>query len=136
MKVKLLIIDDEKSITNSLERYFKLLDYDVTSSNSPLEALEMIKEENFSIVISDISMPDMDGVELLKKIKKYNGMIQVIMMTGVVTIENILGCLTNGANDCFLKPLDMESLKKAVDDATAKLLKWENIIKSMVRQKG
>ncbi len=136
MNVKILIVDDEKSITDSLVRYFRLLDYDVESSNSPIEALEKIQNENYMIVVSDIMMPEMSGIEMLKKIKKSNGMIQVIMMTGVVTIENVLGCLSNGANDLFLKPLnELESIKNAVDEATAKLEKWESIIKTMVTRK-
>lgn len=136
MNVKILIVDDEKSITDSLVRYFKLLDYDVDATNSPIDALEKITKENYKVVVSDIMMPEMSGIEMLKKIKKYDGMIQVIMMTGVVTIENVLGCLSNGANDLFLKPLDeLESIKNAVDDATAKLEKWESIIKTMVTRK-
>ncbi|VAX15886.1 hypothetical protein MNBD_NITROSPINAE02-1270 [hydrothermal vent metagenome] len=136
MNVKILIVDDEKSITDSLIRYFRLLDYDVEASNSPVDALEKIQKENYMIVVSDIMMPEMSGIEMLKKIKKFNGMIQVIMMTGVVTIENVLGCLSNGANDLFLKPLEeLESIKNAVDDATTKLEKWESIIKTMVTRK-
>lgn len=136
MEIKILIVDDEESISKSLARYFKMEDYKVESTTSPIKALEMIHKENYMIVISDIMMPEMNGVEMLKKIKEFNGMIQVIMMTGVVTIENVLGCLRNGANDIFLKPLDdLSSMKKSVDGSIAKLEKWENIIKSMVHRK-
>ncbi len=136
MEIKILIVDDEESISKSLARYFKMEDYKVESTTSPIKALEMIHKENYMIVISDIMMPEMNGVEMLKKIKEFNGMIQVIMMTGVVTIENVLGCLRNGANDIFLKPLDdLSSMKESVDGSIAKLEKWENIIKSMVRRK-
>jgi len=136
MNIKLLIVDDESSITSSLTRYFELMDYNVKGVNSPLEALETIHRENYMVVISDIMMPEMNGIEMLKKIKKFNGMIQVIMMTGVVTIENVLSCLQNGANDCFLKPLDnLEDMKKAVDESMSKLEKWESLIKDMVHRK-
>lgn len=136
MEVKLLIVDDETGITDSLSRYFKLLDYDVTTSNNPLKAMDMICKENYMVVISDIMMPEISGIELLKRIKKYNGMIQVIMMTGVLTIDNVLACLSNGANECFLKPLDnLDVVKQAVDDAVAKLNRWENMIKNMVSGK-
>lgn len=136
MHFKILIVDDETGITDSLSKYFRMLDYDVATSNNPEEAMQMITDENYMIVISDIMMPQMSGIELLKRIKKYNGMIQVIMMTGVVTIENVLACLSNGANECLLKPLeDLETVKETVDDATAKLDRWQNLIKSMVKRK-
>jgi DNA-binding NtrC family response regulator len=136
MDAKILIVDDEEGITNSLVRYFRMLDYKVDGVNSPVKALEMIHNENYMIVISDIMMPEMSGIEMLKRIKDFNGMIQVIMMTGVVTIENVLSCLRYGANDCYLKPLeDLSVIKEAVDSASFKLNKWENLIKQMIHRK-
>ncbi len=137
MEAKILIVDDEIGITDSLTRYFRLMGYNVDSSNDPQEALNLVLKENYMIVISDIMMPGMSGIELLKKIKKYNGMIQVIMMTGVVTIENVLSCLGAGANECMLKPLDnLEKIKCAVDEAIAKLTRWEELIKTMIKRKA
>ncbi|MBI4667251.1 MAG: response regulator [Nitrospinae bacterium] len=136
METKILIVDDEEGITNSLTRYFKMNEYHVDSVNSPREALRMIQNENYMVIVSDIMMPEMNGIELLRKIKEFNGMIQVIMMTGVVSIENVLTCLRYGANDCFLKPLDdLSIMRKAVDEAVAKLAKWEALIKQMVCRK-
>jgi len=136
METKILVVDDEDGITSSLVRYFSLMGYDVSSANRAETALEMIYRENYMVVISDIMMPGMSGTELLVRVKQYNGMIQVIMMTGVVTIENVLKCLRHGANECFLKPLDdLESMKKAVDEAIDKLNKWERLIKTMVHRK-
>ena len=87
-------------------------------TNDPYTALKMIHEGNYLIVISDIAMPGMTGIELLSRIKEYNGMIQVIMVTGYVTLDNILTCLRLGADDCFLKPLaDLDNLKESVDEA-------------------
>ena len=137
MEIKILVVDDETGITNSLVRYFSLMGYDVAETNDPQEALEMIYRDNYMIVISDIMMPGMSGTELLVKVKQYNGMIQVIMMTGVVTIENVLKCLRHGANECFLKPLDdLDAVKSSVDEAIDKLNKWESLIKNMVKRKG
>lgn len=136
METKILIVDDEEGITNSLVRYFRMHDYNVDGVNSPVKALEMIHNENYMIVISDIMMPEMSGIEMLRRIKDFNGMIQVIMMTGVVTIENVLSCLRYGANDCYLKPLDdLSVIKDAVDSASSKLNKWENLIKQMIHRK-
>ncbi len=129
-------MDDEEGITSSLTRYFEMHGYDVSSANSPVKALSMIQEDNYMVVISDIMMPEISGIELLSSIKKFNGMIQVIMITGVVTIENVLNCLQSGANDCYLKPIDdLEILKDAVDRAIARLTRWEDLIGSMVKRR-
>lgn len=136
MEVKLLIVDDEQSIAESLAKYFRLHEYEVGVAHNAEEALKKIFEENYMVVVSDIMMPGMSGIELLKRIKKYNGMIQVLMMTGVVTIENVLACLRNGANECYLKPLgDLEMVRAGVDEAAGKLTRWENLIRNMVKRK-
>ncbi len=131
-QIKILVVDDEKEITEALRRYFTFAGYTVAVANDPYTALRMIHEENFLIVISDIAMPGMSGVELLSRVKAYNGMIQVIMITGYVTLENILSCLRLGADDCFLKPLtDMTALEAAVAEAVAKLRKWSRLMFSI-----
>lgn len=137
MKYKVLVVDDEESIVNALTRYLTLYDYDVVGVTSPEEALALVRKENIMVVISDIMMPHMSGIELLAAIKEFNGMVQVIMCTGVVKIENVLECLRLGANHCFLKPLDdLSQIKDAVDDATGRLVRWEELIRSMVKRKG
>jgi DNA-binding NtrC family response regulator len=126
---RLLIVDDEEAITKSLGRYFRLEGYDVLTSNSPYEALRLVHRENVMVVISDIAMPGMTGVELLRRVKEHNGMVQVIMVTGYVTLDNILTCLRLGADDCFIKPLtDLEQVRTAVDQALEKLRKWHRLM--------
>lgn len=133
---KILIVDDEKDITTTLKRYFSFEGYRVDITNDPYTALKMIHDDNYLIVISDIAMPGMTGIELLSRIKEYNGMIQVIMITGFVTLDNVLTCLRLGADDCFLKPLnDLNDLKTAVDEALAKLAKWKELMASMARNR-
>ncbi len=132
--IKILVVDDEREITEALRRYFTFEGYAVDVANDPYTALKMINQGNYLIVISDISMPGMTGVELLRRIKAHNGMIQVIMITGYVTLENILTCLRLGADDCFLKPLtDMDLLLQAVNEALAKLNKWSQLMLDVSR---
>lgn len=133
-KMPILIVDDEKAITATLSRYFTLEGYEVLTANDPYSALQIIHQENILVVISDIAMPGMSGVELLQRIKQYNGMIQVIMITGYVTLDNILTCLRLGADDCFIKPLpDLVVLKKSVDEAIRKLRKWHDLMLEITR---
>lgn len=136
-KIKILIVDDEVDITTTLKRYFVFEGFDVDVTNDPYSALKMIHNNNYLLVISDIAMPGMDGIELLRRIKEYNGMIQVVMITGFVTLDNILNCLRLGADDCFLKPLrDLDDLKKAVDDCTVKLNKWRRLMVDIAHNKS
>lgn len=136
MYPKILIVDDEKAITDTLSRFFEFEGYHVMTVNDPYSALKVINRENIFIVISDISMPGMSGVDLLQRIKQHNGMIQVIMITGFVTLDNILACLRRGADECFLKPFsDLSQLKRAVDDAMAKLKRWQDLMLEISRNR-
>ena len=137
MKIKILVVDDEPEITESLVRILRLEGYEADGVTNPITALEMVKKDNYLVVISDIQMPEMRGTEMLRKIKEYNGMIQVIIITGYITIDNILTCLRRGANDCFFKPLkDKDELLNAVKVATGKLERWEQVISQMVKMKA
>lgn len=136
IRPRLLIVDDEKAITDTLARFFEFEGYSVITVNDPYSALKAVSRESVFVVISDIAMPGMSGVELLKRIKQYNGMIQVIMITGFVTLENILTCLRYGADECYLKPLsDLGVLKRAVDEALAKLRRWQDLMLEISRNR-
>jgi len=126
---KILVIDDEEEIVNMIVRYFKIEGYEIHGVIDPFKALELIKKGNYKVVILDIVMPKLSGVDVLKRIKRIDGIIQIIMITGYVTMQNIVSSLSRGANDCMFKPFkDMKELKKAVDDSIHKLRRWHNVI--------
>lgn len=132
MKIKILIVDDEVQITQMLENYFSLEGYEVASANDPLVALQMIEKENYNIVITDIKMPNMNGLDLLKEIKKYNGLIQVIVITGYVTMDNILAAFRRGAVNCFFKPFEnLDMLKHEVQLAVTRLARVQEVLKKL-----
>ena len=136
-KYKVLIVDDSTSILKALARAFAETPYDVTTCNDPVKSYEMIEDEHFDIVISDIMMPELDGLSLLRKIKNYNGTIQVIMITGYITINNTLNAFRYGANDIFFKPFkNMRDLIDAVDAAARKLNRINEILKVLASEKG
>ncbi|MFN0118484.1 MAG: response regulator [Elusimicrobiota bacterium] len=133
--IKILIVDDEKETTDMLVRYFKLENYDATACNTPIEALNLIKNDNFLVCILDIQMPEMNGIDLLKKIKQINGMTGVIMMSDHASTENILTCLRRGAETCFLKPIsDLSELKKIVDTLIKRFKTWQKLIQKLTNQ--
>ncbi|HIJ79979.1 MAG: response regulator [Desulfobulbaceae bacterium] len=135
-KYKLLIVDDSKSILHTLGRVFADTPYDVTTIDNPVKAYDKIENEHFDIVISDIMMPELDGLSLLRKIKDFNGTIQVIMITGYLTINNTINAFRYGANDIYFKPFDdMDELVKAVDAAASKLDRINEILKMLASEK-
>jgi CheY-like chemotaxis protein len=132
VKIQLLIVDDEPLITEQLSRHFRYLGYEVDTASDGVEAMEKLKHHNFQIVISDVLMPRMDGVELLKAIKAYDGGTHVIMITGRVTMENILASRRRGADTVLFKPLDnLDELVAAVEAAVTDLEHWQRILKRL-----
>jgi len=133
----LLIVDDDQIILKMLERVLATTQHNVESCNDPIKAYEMIEAKHFDIVLSDISMPGMDGVSLLRKIKSFNGTIQVIMMTGYTTISNTLNAFRYGAVDIVFKPFkDKEELLNAVAEAARRLDRINMILKTLISEPG
>jgi DNA-binding NtrC family response regulator len=123
--MKLLIVDDEKEILNMLRRNMEMEGYDVTTTTSPFKAVELMKQELFNLVLTDIKMPEMTGVELLREIKRINPLVNVIMMTGYSTMSNVVDCLGSGAMDYFVKPFaDLNVIIQAVDQARDRIKRW------------
>lgn len=113
-KVKILILDDEQDILNVIERFLnrrKLVD--VLTCTNPIEAIQLIKNGDFKMLLTDIMMPEMNGVDVLKEVVKLRPEVKVIMMTAYSTIDKILECDKIGAVDYVTKPFislkDVES---------------------------
>lgn len=114
---KILIVDDERSIRNTLKDILEVESYQVDVVESGIEAFELIKENNYDVVFSDIKMPQMDGVELLQKIKVNNPETPIIMISGHGTIETAVDCIKKGAYDFIEKPIDLNRLLIVVRNA-------------------
>ncbi len=122
MQYKILIVDDEKEILKALESAFLTTNFEVHTADNPIKALGLIKKKHFHIVISDIAMPQMSGLKLLKKIKEYNPFIQVIIITGYITTSNALKAFRYGASDCFFKPFDdINKIIQSVKECASKM---------------
>jgi DNA-binding NtrC family response regulator len=113
-KKKILILDDERDILNVIERFLNRRGLvEVVSITNPIEALALIKNGNFDMLLTDIMMPEMNGVEVLKEVHKMKPDLKVIMMTAYSTIDKIIECEQLGATDYVTKPFislkDVES---------------------------
>jgi CheY-like chemotaxis protein len=123
--MKLLIVDDEKEILNMLERLLGFEGYEVVAATSPIEALDLMRRELFNLVLTDIKMPGMSGIELLIELKRINPLVNVIMMTGYSNMRHVVDCLSSGAVDYFVKPFtDLEIIVQALGQARDRIERW------------
>ncbi len=107
MKKKLLIIDDEPDILKTLEMTLKQEGYHVTTATGGEAALEIFRRQPFDLVITDMRMPGMDGMEVIRQVKALDPDVEVIVLTGYATLENAIVSLRNvGAFDYLTKPLE------------------------------
>jgi len=129
VKIKLLVVDDEEDIRQMLARHFKFRGFEVATAEHGRAAIEALEEARFDIVVSDIMMPVMDGIELLQCIHEDHPMVHAIMITGYVSLENAMACMRYGAQTCIFKPLqDLQELDAAVAEAVAAINHWVAIL--------
>ena len=113
-KYKILVCDDEKSVRESFE--FILRDrYELIFANDGPEALEHIKNHPIDLILLDIKMPKMDGIKVLKEVKKMNPAIKVIVVTGYSSIDTAHRAIKSGASDYIPKPFDKDYILKAIE---------------------
>ena len=117
MKTRILIVDDEEEFVEALSERLIMRDYDVTTSLSGEDAIEKVKGYNFDVVILDVSMPGMNGVEALGEIKKIKPLTEVIMLTGHATVESAIDGMKLGALDFLMKPCETEDLVSKINMA-------------------
>ncbi len=117
---KLLVVDDEKIILGVATDVLEGEGYVVKTETNPLEALKRVKEETFDFVLTDISMPEMNGLEMVKKIKKIDANIGAIFMTGYANLETAKEAIKTGAYDYIMKPFELVELRAAVTKAVEK----------------
>ena len=102
---RILIVDDEEGIRWTLGKCLRRDGYEVQEAADAATALEQINDTEFDVVVTDISMPGITGVELLRRIRATAPQVQVVMMTGAPTIESARESLRAGATDYLLKPI-------------------------------
>jgi DNA-binding NtrC family response regulator len=114
----ILIVDDDPDITNLLQRMLEKAGYNkVKTAASGTEALDIVEHGNISIVLTDVRMPNMDGIQLLERIKKIDESIIVIIITAFGSIDQAVLCMKMGANDFITKPFSFDIVMLAIDKA-------------------
>ena len=133
----ILVIDDEKSIRNTLKEILEYEKYKVDLAEHGAEGLEKFRKGGYDIVLCDIKMPEMDGLEVLEKISEDQGEAQVIMISGHGNIDNAVEAIKRGAYDFIEKPLDLNRLLITIRNALDKsnLITETKVLKKKVGKK-
>lgn len=135
MKAKILVVDDEVSLQKATVRFLKKLGYDADGASDGSEAIEKGKYKVYDLVISDLTMPNMTGIELLKEYKKLHPHTAFLIMTGYGTIESAIEAIKEGAFHYITKPFELNDLGLLVDKAIrfSKLSQDNEVLKRQVK---
>lgn len=117
MKINVLLADDEKEFTDTLAKRLEMRDFTVTTVYSGEAAIEMTGKINFDVIVLDVQMPGITGIDVLKRIKNKTPLTPVIMLTGEATVDNAIKGMKLGAFDFLIKPTDTENLTKKLHQA-------------------
>ena len=117
MKINVLLVDDEKDFVEFLAERLQLKDFNVTIAFNGDEAIKLVEENEFDVIVLDVQMPGKNGVETLKEVKKIEQLSQVIMLTGHATVKTAIQGMKNGAFDYLMKPTDTDELIEMMNKA-------------------
>jgi Response regulator containing CheY-like receiver, AAA-type ATPase, and DNA-binding domains len=120
-KISILIVDDEESVRDSLNLWFTEDGYRVECAENAKKALSMLESANFDIILADLKMPGMDGLEMLRRIKTLNKDSIVIVMTAFATVDTAVKALKDGAFDYITKPFDPDDLSHLIRNASKQI---------------
>ena len=117
-KLSILILDDEKRVRDEIEEFLLGRSFNVLKASVPSEAFKLLTETTVDIVILDIQLPEMDGLQVLSKIKENQPEIEVIMISGHGDMNSVIEAMRLGAADFFPKPFRLMEIDKAISRTT------------------
>jgi DNA-binding NtrC family response regulator len=133
MAERILIVDDEIDMLELLELIITdRTGYEVVTTNNPLEIPELLKKEPFDLLMTDLRMPDIDGIELIEMVKQIDEHIPFIIITAYGTIESAVEAMRKGAFDYITKPFRQEQILLTIE----KVMKWRRLQKENVALKA
>ena len=131
-----LLVDDEVSFVETFSERLELRDFEISKAFSGQEALKVLDEnKNVEVVILDVKMPGMDGIETLAEIKRKNPLVEVMMLSGHADVESAIDGMKQGAFDYLMKPVDMDQIITKVTEAAVKKRRHEEkIIQARIKE--
>jgi DNA-binding NtrC family response regulator len=127
--MKMLLVDDEERFLSTTRKLLARKGYDALTASSGIDALETLKHKTVHVVILDVKMPGMDGIQTLKAIRREHPLVEVIMLTGHGTVESAVEGLKSGATDFLTKPTEIDDLIAKAQEAYAKRQRLEEKIR-------
>jgi DNA-binding NtrC family response regulator len=127
-EMKLMLVDDEERFLSTTAKLLARKGFKVFTALSGSEALDHLKQHNIHVVILDVKMPGMDGIAILKEIKRSFPLVEVVMLTGHGTVESAVEGLKSGATDFLSKPMDIDELILKAREAFEKRRRLEEKI--------
>lgn len=137
LMARILVIDDERPIRNTMKDILEFEKHQVDVAEDGIKGLEKIKAGAFDLIFSDIKMPELDGIEMLEKVREFNTETPIVMISGHGNIETAVECLKKGAFDFIEKPIDLNRLLVTVRNALEKttLVAETKVLKKKVDKK-
>jgi DNA-binding NtrC family response regulator len=124
----ILVVDDSPQMRIALREALQKLGHRVVLCESGTDAIEQLQHYTFSLIVTDMKMPRMDGLTFLKEVRRSVGNLPVLVITGFGTIENAVETMKEGATDYLMKPFSFEVLKKAIDSIVVRMRHGKEII--------
>ncbi len=134
--MKLMLVDDEERFLATTQKLLLKKGLEVMTATSGPEALDLLRNHIIHVVILDVKMPGMDGIETLKEIKRAHPLVEVIMLTGHATVESAIEGLKSGAMDYLIKPSDIEDIISKAGEAFEKRQRIEERIRMAQMRKA
>ncbi len=116
---RILVVDDEETVRTLLQRYLQRQGFEVLAAQDGLQALELFRDNPCDLILSDVRMPGLDGISLLKAVKEINRRVPVVLISGFGEVETVVAALKAGAENFLSKPLKMETLGRVVEHSLA-----------------
>jgi two-component system, OmpR family, response regulator len=126
---RVLIVDDELDFLETIVKRLKRRKIDATGIDSGIKALDLLEKEPFDVVILDVRMPGMDGIETLKEMKKKRPLMEVIMLTGHASVESGVQGMQYGAFDYVMKPANIDDLLEKIHEAYERKALHEEMVR-------
>jgi len=126
-ELSILVVDDDENIRMVLHQFLEKEGYHVSTAKNAEEALNTLQRSFFHVVITDIMMGEMSGVELLQQIKEMNSLMQIFVMTSHSTLPHVIQCMQGGAYDFFEKPLKIEDILISLGEASRRAARWSTL---------
>jgi DNA-binding NtrC family response regulator len=141
MSEKVLLVDDELDFLDALSERLRTRGMEVATTGSGIEALKKVEQEAYDVIILDLMMPGVNGLEAMKILKEKRPALQVILLTGQATVEKGIDAMKLGAMDFLEKPADLNQLTEKIRKAQAKKIlivekQNEEKIKRILKEKG